>query len=298
MVVASVALLVGRTGDVRACSCASNAFDLPATGTTGVPTNLRSIYFSAYSANNDVRLRAADGEEIDVGVVPTAPGYGNSLWVASVPTELRPNTYYTLWHEPPGSNEILLSFTTGSGPDHVAPPSPRFERLRIEYVGGDEGPCGRATARIDGYVAAPRDVDIATVVVRFVRSNGESEERILPPSPTGTLNSQETVWFPGILGSGTCQVNLEFVEGERYLVETWTVDFAGNPSDVTSQQVDLGGGCRAGQPGSLGGGLAVLALALRRRRPRASGGRSLARSGRCLPWEPYQGRQLTIGAKQ
>lgn len=265
-----MAMLVSRADSAHACSCSSNAFDLPASGTTGVPTNLREIYFSSSYVTNGVRLRSADGEELDVGVVRTAPGYKYTLWVASVPAELRPNTQYALWNEHPSSSEMLLAFTTGSGPDHVAPPPPRFESFRIEYIGRDNhDTCGRETGRIDGYLAAPRDTDIATVILRFVRSSGESEERILPASPTGTLNSDETVWFPGILGSHYCQIGLELFEDETYLVEAWTIDVAGNRSEVTTQEVHVDGGCGATRPGSLSGGLAVLALGMRRRRRRA-----------------------------
>jgi hypothetical protein len=79
---------------------------------------------------------------------------------------------------------------------------------------------------------------------------------------------EETVWFPGTLGTATCQVRLELVEDETYLVEAWTIDVAGNASEVTTQDVLVDGGCAATRPGSFGGGIVVLALALRRRRRR------------------------------
>jgi hypothetical protein len=264
VVIASVALLVSRTDRARACTCPSNGFDLPANGAIGVPTNLREIYFSSQDASDGV-LRSEDGEELDVGLVRAA-GYGASMFVASVPAELRPNMRYELRSAQPAS--VLLAFTTGGGPDLVAPPAPRFERFHIDYIGTDGDSCGRVTAEINGYVAAPRDADIATAVVRFVRSNGESEERILPTAPTGRLiQTGETVWVPSILGSLVCQVQLELLEDEPYLVEAWTIDVAGNASEVTKQDVLVErGGCAATRPGSLGCGLVVLALASRRRR--------------------------------
>ncbi|MFN0246942.1 MAG: hypothetical protein ACKV2T_08530 [Kofleriaceae bacterium] len=270
VVLVCVTLMVGRTDEAHACSCLSNAFDLPSTGTTGVPTNLREIYFSKYYAGDGVRLRSADGEELDLGTVQSAPGYGSSLWVASVPTDLRPDTSYVLRNKYVGPfDPALLAFTTGSGPDQLPPPRPRFERFGIDHIGGDLQPCGRETARIHGYVAAPRDKDIATVVVRFVRSDGQREERILPTSPTGTLNLEETVWFPSILGTQDCQVKLELLEDETYRVEAWTIDVAGNQSEVTAKEVLVDAGCATTRPGSLGV-IAVLAFALRRHRRRSS----------------------------
>ncbi len=269
VLVASVALLVSRVDDAHACSCQPIAFDLPATDSNGAPTNLREIYLPTYVPSIGLHLRAADGEEVAVGVPRDLPGYHYTLWAVPVSAELRPNTHYTLWQDQVGSTQMrLTSFTTGSAPDHTAPPPPRFESLDIDYVGGDRGDsasCGRALARIDGHVAAPRDADIASVVMRFVRRNGESEERILPPSSTETLNPDETTWFAGVLGTASCQIYLDLLEDETYVVEAWTVDVAGNPSDVTTQEVLVDGGCAASRPSSLGGALAVLMLVLRRR---------------------------------
>jgi hypothetical protein len=266
LVMTAAAMLVGDATDADACICPSKAFALPAVDATDVPTNVRELYFPAMTMpywTGSPALRAASGEEVAITVRAT-PGYHDRMYTAELLQELQPDTHYTLWVE---TDEKALAFTTGAGPDLVAPPAPHFDGLRIDYFNNadDSSSCGKKSFAIEGYVVAPLEDDIETVVLRFVASDGSSQERILPLSPTGTRGADEHIWFPNALGPRVCQLDLKIVEGE-YGVEAWTIDAAGNTSEVATQRVTVDGGCSTTRSGSFASVLVVLAFVTRRRR--------------------------------
>ena len=97
-----------------------------------------------------------------------------------------------------------------------------------------------------------------TAGVRFTGAD-QIQEYILPPD----------YLHIGLLGTTTCQLYLELEPGETYKVEVWSLDVAGNESEVVTSSVEYGCGCQSSSAADASGACLVLTLGLRRRRRRA-----------------------------
>lgn len=127
LVVLVVTPLVLGPRVVRACSCAVGLnLALPTDGAEGVPTNTKIWLDGLLDCFLDIpttwRLLDLDGVEIAYSshCVLSRNSYDALLTLHPV-EPLRPNTTYVV--EESQGNPVL-SFTTGSGPDHVAPGLP------------------------------------------------------------------------------------------------------------------------------------------------------------------------------
>ena len=250
------------------CEC-ELAFLLPTDGATAVPTNGRVLvsHPDVDPATLALSTDDATGAAVPITVTP-AGSVPYQVWV--VPdADLAPGTAYRLEAQYTGGGGTLShGFTTGSGPDTVAP------TLGVATVApaSSLGACEDLRAAQVTLVGAsddqtPDDALIVQVSAYEVGVDGLPHVLFLP------------TWYGvfGDSGNGSCLTNFAGVEsGTDYSATVTVMDWAGNLAPEASPQtfrfatIDAGGcGCRGAGSGEGAGLLLLVAVDLlwwRRRR--------------------------------
>ena len=261
LVAAALVALNARSSD--ACSCPVERGTLPSHGDVGVATNLKAVYF--WGHGTDAYLVASDLTEMRGQVEQSA-----SMRILLLTGDLMPETSYTLQFTGDTSISPAVTFTTGSAPDRLAPPSPRFADFHIDWLGRDDrDTCGPNDYRIRGYLAVPPGTDTVTMGMRFTDVAGNARDTHLWPVSAIEQATGDQVWFPGQLGTTYCANRFTLEKGATYLVEAWSIDRAGNTSEPASQTVTLSaedGGCSTGGGPALPCFVVVVPMFVQRRR--------------------------------
>lgn len=223
-VIALIAVIVGRDATTAsACSCDGNR-TIPEHGMAGVPTNLSEIV-GRYLWHRMHELRnETTGEIVPLG----APQHDDIDYIdrIAVLATLDPETPYLLsGHDNPSDPwRAVSSFTTGPGPDLTPPAAIGVSGLRggrTAWGGNIGSSCGPEMLNVLGELSG---VDDAATIGMRMRRDGDLQEALLPASPSALR------W----LGVETCSIAFDAKGGERWELDLWARDLAGNEGPVTT----------------------------------------------------------------
>ncbi len=228
IVIALIALFVARdVTTASACSCDGNQ-TIPGHGTAGVPTNLegivgRFLWYSMHELRNETT-----GELVPLG----APQHDEVDYIdrIAVLATLDPDSQYLLSGRDDTSTSWsrVASFTTGPGPDLTPPGAIGVTGLRAGRTAWENAAssCGPEMLNVLGELSG---VDDAATIGMRMRRDGNLQEALLPASPNAL------VW----LGVETCSIEFDAKGGERWEIDMWARDLAGNEGPVTSVVLEV-----------------------------------------------------------
>lgn len=254
--VVTVAAVPGRAA---ACDCAPDFWyvSLPKDGAAGVPTNTRVFLGPPCGSSwnqSAIEWMADDGTPVFFDIAEL------TVLTVLVPRQpLRPNTRYRVGTT---CSESLV-FTTGSGPDTVAPDVPGIVHVGDGgYSSGYGDSCG-SSSYIDVEVRSDADLVLLDL---------GSPTDFSPATMTGEVNDVQPGGDPVkfYVGNNGCSGTWAGEPGDTVTIRFAALDGAGNLSAWSEpREVTLPDGCGCRSAGTGGAGflaLGMVGLALRRRR--------------------------------
>ena len=216
LLVGALALGVLDGRDAEACTCIPEQ-SIPGSTDADVPTNLDRILVMKSFAGPEL-WREATGERVPLRAAQEVSTLRTYDWLQyELGAELLPNETYVI-----GTlSSELGRFTTGDGPDVVAPTATLhgIDIARATLVDVVSS-CGNELTALDDDITASEDAVVAQVRVTGPNMDVYAELRL----PFGL----------GFLSSEVCALQVLYTPGEEYCFEVRPRDWAGNVGEPTT----------------------------------------------------------------